>query len=93
MRRGVRTSEFWLALFVAVASAIPAAWATSPWAQAAGAIAAALASMGYGMARAEVKKAEQKATLGAPAAPFTFTTSSGGHGPWRPGPGSTGGVS
>lgn len=56
-RPGYRTTEFWLALAVVVGSAVQSAYATEPWAKAAGMIAGALAAAGYGFARSAVKAA------------------------------------
>lgn len=54
-RPGWRTTEFWVTLFVAAAGVLTNAYSTKPWAQAAGAVAAALVSMGYVNSRARVK--------------------------------------
>lgn len=58
VRPGIQTSEFWLALVATVAGGLSAAYATEPWAAAVGVVASALASMGYGFARASVKKTQ-----------------------------------
>ncbi len=55
IRPGIRTSEFWLALAVAMFGGLAALYANEPWAQIAGILAAALTSLGYGMARAKAK--------------------------------------
>lgn len=56
-RPGINTTEFWLALIVAVAGALSSVYVEAEWAKVAGIIAAALASMGYGMSRAASKQA------------------------------------
>lgn len=56
-RPGIRTTEFWLALIVAIGGMAAATWSTNPVAQVAGMISAALSSMGYGISRASSKKA------------------------------------
>lgn len=53
---GIKTTEFWLALAVAVLGALSAAYVEAEWAKVAGILAAALASLGYGAQRAAVKK-------------------------------------
>lgn len=55
IRPGIRTTEFWLALAVAVFGGLAALYANEPWAQVAGILAAALTSLGYGMTRAKAK--------------------------------------
>lgn len=55
IRPGIRTTEFWLALTVAMLGGLAALYATEPWAQIAGILAASLTSLGYGMARAKAK--------------------------------------
>lgn len=55
MKSGIRTTEFWLAVSVAVMGALAAVYAEEEWARVAGIVAAALSSAGYGLARAQVK--------------------------------------
>jgi hypothetical protein len=57
VKPGLQTTEFWLALIVAVGGMLATAYSPQPWAQVAGIISAALASMGYGFVRAQVKAA------------------------------------
>jgi len=59
MKAGIKTTEFWLAAAVAVMGAVAAVYADADWAKVAGAVAAALASAGYGFARSQVKATEQ----------------------------------
>jgi hypothetical protein len=59
MKPGIKTTEFWLALLVAALGGLSAAYAESEWARVAGIIAAAIASLGYGSARARVKTEEK----------------------------------
>lgn len=54
-RPGIKTTEFWLALAVALGGLLAAHYAEKDWAQIAGLVAAALASMGYGYSRKGVK--------------------------------------
>jgi hypothetical protein len=54
-RPGIMTTEFWLALAVAVMGGLAAAFSDREWAKVAGVIAAAISSVGYGVARAQVK--------------------------------------
>jgi hypothetical protein len=54
---GVRTTEFWIALAATAACAVSAVYATQPWAQAVGAVGAALVASGYGLQRSAVKRA------------------------------------
>ena len=56
MKSGIRTTEFWLALVVALLGGLASIYATAEWARVAGILAAALSSMGYGISRAVVKK-------------------------------------
>jgi len=56
-RPGYQTTEFWLAIIVAVGGELSAAYSTQPWAQIVGHVAAALAAIGYGFARSKVKAA------------------------------------
>lgn len=55
MKPGIQTTEFWLALVVAIAGVITTTYAESPWAKIAGIVAAAGTAMGYGAQRAAVK--------------------------------------
>lgn len=57
MKTGLKTTEFWLALIVALLGGMASIYATAEWARIAGLLAAALTSMGYGLSRASVKKA------------------------------------
>jgi len=61
MKPGILTTEFWLALLVALGGLFAANYADQQWAQIAGMVAAALASLGYGQARAQVKKMDAAA--------------------------------
>jgi hypothetical protein len=54
-RPGIKTTEFWLALAVAVLGGLSAAFIDETWAKVAGVIAAAISSVGYGIARAQAK--------------------------------------
>lgn len=56
MKAGIKTTEFWLALVVALLGGLASIYATAEWARVAGILAAALSSMGYGISRAVVKK-------------------------------------
>lgn len=56
MKPGIRTTEFWLALIVALLGAFASIYAEGDWAKVAGMVAAALASAGYGFARSSVKR-------------------------------------
>lgn len=58
MTAGMKTSEMWITVSVVVMGAVAATFSDQPWAQAAGAIAAALASAGYGLSRSRVKQQE-----------------------------------
>lgn len=53
---GLATSEFYMALAVVLLGALASVYAEQEWAKAAGMVAAALASAGYGFARSQVKK-------------------------------------
>ncbi len=59
MKAGIKTTEFWLAAAVAVMGALASVYSEADWAKVAGLVAAALASAGYGIARAQVKATEQ----------------------------------
>jgi len=52
---GIKTTEFWLALFVAVCGGLSAVYIEDDWAKILGVLASALSSVGYGIARAQVK--------------------------------------
>lgn len=54
-RPGWKTTEWYLALAVAVMGGLATAFADKEWAKVAGVLAAALASVGYGMSRAATK--------------------------------------
>lgn len=54
-RPGIKTTEFWLALLVAILGGLSVAFATEDWAKVAGVIAAAISSVGYGISRAQIK--------------------------------------
>lgn len=56
-RPGWRTTEFWVTLFVAAAGVLTNVYSNKPWAQVAGAVAAALVSMGYVQGRSKIKAA------------------------------------
>jgi len=58
---GFKTSEFWLAIFVAVGGAAVAIWGDKEWTQLAGVVAATVASMGYGMQRTQLKSLDEGA--------------------------------
>lgn len=62
-RPGIKTTEFWLAVFVVVGGALAAQFSTNPIAQTIGMIAAALGSAGYGFSRAMVKRGAPPQTL------------------------------
>lgn len=53
---GVKTTEFWLALAVAVAGAVASAYSETDAGRIAGIIASALSAMGYGVSRALTKR-------------------------------------
>lgn len=59
MKSGIKTTEFWMALVVTVAGVVASVYSTQPWAQALGLVASALASAGYGLSRASVKKVQE----------------------------------
>ena len=58
MKSGWKTTEFWLALVVTVGGSLATYYSEAEWAKVVGIVAAALASAGYGLSRASVKKAE-----------------------------------
>lgn len=60
MKAGIKSTEFWLAMVVALAGALATVYAEAQWAQVAGMIAAALATAGYGFSRAKVKVAVEE---------------------------------
>lgn len=60
MKAGIKSTEFWLAVIVALAGALATVYADSEWAQVAGMVAAALASAGYGFSRSKVKTAVEE---------------------------------
>ena len=64
-RPGIQTTEFYLALGVAVLGGIATIYADSPIAQVGGIVAAAMASAGYGFTRMNVKRTEVAAEAGA----------------------------
>ena len=53
---GLYSTEFWLAVVVAMFGGLAAVEADAEWARVAGIIAAALSSAGYGFSRAMVKR-------------------------------------
>lgn len=55
IKPGRKSTEFWMALAVALLGGLATVFASSPWAQVAGIVAAAIASLGYGASRAKVK--------------------------------------
>ena len=61
MKAGIKTTEFWLAVVVALAGALAVVYADAEWAKVAGMVAAALASAGYGFARSKTKAASAEA--------------------------------
>lgn len=61
-RPGFRTTEFWLALVVVLGGSFAAIYQDNQLAQVGGSVAAALAAMGYGFARANVKRANLEET-------------------------------
>ena len=63
MKSGIKTTEFWLAMVVALAGALATIYADAEWAKVAGMLAAALASAGYGFSRATTKAAEVHAAV------------------------------
>lgn len=56
MKPGHLTTEFYLALLVVILGAIAVEYDSSPLARIGGAVAAALASIGYGFSRAKAKE-------------------------------------
>lgn len=56
MKAGILTSEFWLAIIATLLAALAIVYASSPLAQVAGIVAAALISAGYGFQRTTIKK-------------------------------------
>lgn len=61
MKSGIKSTEFWLAMVVALAGALATVYVDAEWAKVAGMIAAALASAGYGFSRSKTKAAEAEA--------------------------------
>ena len=57
-RPGLKTTEFWLALGVAIVGAIASVYADTDIGRVAGMVSAALAVAGYGFARSNVKRVE-----------------------------------
>jgi len=56
MKPGIQTTEFWMALVVAVLLAVGAAYTNNTAGMIAGAVASAFVAMGYGAKRTELKK-------------------------------------
>lgn len=54
-KTGLFTTEFWLSLAATALCGLAVSYTEQPWAQAAGAIGAALVAMGYGVNRAKTK--------------------------------------
>lgn len=52
------TTEFWLTLIVIVGGLLATKYAEAEWAQTAGMISGALAALGYGLGRSNVKRVE-----------------------------------
>jgi hypothetical protein len=61
MKSGWKTSEFWLALAGKAVGLWQLAKATSPWAQLAGGLVAAVSGGGYSLSRAKAKAAAEAA--------------------------------
>ena len=61
MKAGIKTTEFWLAMGVALAGALATVYADAEWAKVAGYVSMALASAGYGFARSQAKRAGSEA--------------------------------
>lgn len=61
MKTGLLTTEFWLTFIVVVGGLLSTAYADAEWARIAGIVAATLSTMGYGHARAQVKKMDAAA--------------------------------
>lgn len=58
LRPGIRTTEFWLSMVVAIGTVVGSAtWIDESWAQVVNAIVGLLVAAGYGFQRAQVKKA------------------------------------
>ena len=60
MKAGIKSTEFWLAVIVALTGALATVYADAEWAKVAGMVAAALASAGYGFSRARVKSVDRE---------------------------------
>ena len=58
MKAGIKTTEFWLAMIVALAGALAVVYADAEWAKVAGMVSMALASAGYGFSRSQTKAAD-----------------------------------
>jgi hypothetical protein len=61
MKAGIKTTEFWMAMLVALAGALAVVYADAQWAKVAGMIAMALSSAGYGFSRSQAKAADSDA--------------------------------
>ena len=61
MKSGIYSTEFWLTFIVVVGGLLSTAYADAEWARIAGIVAATLSTMGYGHARAQVKKMDAAA--------------------------------
>jgi len=55
VKPGIATTEFWLAMAVALMGGLAVAFVDSPWAKVAGVVSAALSSLGYGYQRTALK--------------------------------------
>lgn len=63
MKPGIRTSEFWVSVAVVLMGAAATAFSSSPFAQIAGSLAAALAAAGYAFPRTSAKAAVEASEL------------------------------
>lgn len=57
---GIKSTEFYMAMAVVLLGALASVYAEQEWAKAAGMVAAALASAGYGFARSKIKSADSE---------------------------------
>ena len=64
MKSGIYSTEFWLTFIVVVGGLLSTAYADAEWARIAGIVAATLSTMGYGHARAQVKRIDAAAVSG-----------------------------
>lgn len=64
IKPGIKSTEFWVALTVALMGVLAAAFSEETWARIVGIIAAALTSVGYSVSRAVVKRSNGTAPDG-----------------------------